>query len=515
MIAAMNETLKACDVLIIGSGLAGLTAALTLPKNLNIVIISKTQLCSGASKYAQGGIAAAQNNKASQDQHIDDTLKAGAHTNHPNHTQSILAQGQASIQWLQQQGIHFDTHDHNYSLHQEGGHSVRRIYHIADHTGLAIAQQLSSNVQQAPHIQTLCQHIAIDLITHNNQCLGAHCYVEDLDIIHTYQAKHVILATGGASKIYLYSSNPETASGDGIAMAHRAGAATLDLAFNQFHPTCLYHPNAGSFLITEAIRGEGGHLLTPQGQRFMEKYHPSGELAPRDIVARAIDHEIKRLGSACMWLDISHRDSDWLKQAFPTIYQKCLTCDIDITQQPIPIVPAAHYTCGGVKTDLNGQTSIKNLFAIGEVAHTGLHGANRLASNSLLECVVMAQHAAQAISKQANIPMPHQAISPWDESKVRHSDQAVVVKHCWDACRRLMWDYVGIVRSDERLAHAKQTMTLLNHEIEQYYQRFRVDRHLIECRNLICVAQQIIRACQNQTQNIGLHYNVDLTELEV
>lgn len=496
------------DILIIGSGLAGLTAALQLADNHQVALLSKDDIISGASQYAQGGIAAAKSSDLHC--HIADTLASGANTNNRNIVKTILKQGTWAIDWLQRQGVVFSSDGDQPCLHQEAGHSERRIYHIADHTGKAIINALAAKVQQHPNIRFFSHHIAIDLVTKGQKCMGAYCYNESMDRVDVFQATHTILATGGASKVYLYTSNPNTASGDGIAMALRAGVHIKALEFNQFHPTCLYHPHAGSFLITEALRGEGGKLRLPNGNRFMQHHHPDAELATRDTVARAIDHEMKRHGIPCVFLDMTHRDADWLRETFPTVYQTCQKFNIDIANEPIPVVPAAHYTCGGIETNEYGLTNLDNLYAIGEVAHTGLHGANRLASNSLLECVVMGNQVSQWIKQQPKLPALVETIQPWDASQVKPSDQGVVVQHCWDACRRLMWDYVGIVRSNQRLDHAHKIILLLEQEIDDYYRKFLVNRALIECRNIIVVAKHIIAAAKAQSQNTGLHYNLDL-----
>ncbi len=504
------------DILIIGSGIAGLSAALCLADKHHVHILSKNKLCSGASAWAQGGIAASTHHEDALAKHKQDTLTAGANINDKEAVDTIINDSLACINWLKSQGVLFEHDESGPKLRQEGGHSERRIYYVADHTGRAIAQALIAKVLAHPNITYFEYTTAIDLILEDRRCVGTYGYRENDDVVDVFTAQHTIIATGGASKVYLYNSNPDIASGDGIAMAERAGVATEGMAFNQFHPTCLYHPQAKSFLISEALRGEGAKLELPDGSSFMHKFHADGELAPRDIVARAIDFELKRLGTPCVYLNISHRDPQWVKTQFPTIYQTCLSYQIDITKQPIPVVPAAHYTCGGIKTDLNGKTSLDGLYAIGEVAHTGLHGANRLASNSLLECVAMARQVGKHIASASFVTLPR-IIKPWDDSKVAASDQKVVVSHCWHSCRMIMWDYVGIVRSHERLARAAHSMAFLGMEINNYYRRFRVNRALIECRNLVMVAQNIIESAQKQSKNVGLHYNTDLddnTDLE-
>ncbi len=494
-------------VIIIGTGLAGLTCAICLAEEYKITLLSKNTCGDGASIYAQGGIAASKECHQAQSRHIQDTLIAGCHHNNPSHVKAIIQSSHKAIEWLQAQEVVFDQSGDTPSLHQEGGHQERRIYHIEDTTGAKIIDKLRKKVQKNSRITLLENHIAIDLIKEENQVIGVSVLNENSSNIHTLYANSVCLATGGASKVYLYASNPETASGDGLAMALRAGAKTSDLAFNQFHPTCLYHPKARSFLITEAMRGEGATLKLPDGSRFMHRFHPDADLAPRDTVARAIDFEIKRLGIKHVYLDISHRESDWIKQAFPNIYATCFALGIDITQEAIPVVPAAHYTCGGITTDIYGRTSLHNLYAIGEVACTGLHGANRLASNSLLECIVMARNAANDILKHM-VDKQNKTNERLSNKPALH--QGVIVQHTWEACRNLMWNYVGIVRSDERLRYAQETISLLEKEINQTFCRYQANRALIECRNLIAVAKAIVQAAQEQTSNKGLHYNEDL-----
>lgn len=494
--------------IIVGTGLAGLSTAICLADHAEVTLISKNICGDGASIYAQGGIAASKNCQESQTRHIEDTLKAGCYHNHTEHVTSIIRESHEAINWLTQQGVQFDHINNHPSLHQEGGHQERRIYHIADTTGAQIIDQLRKHVRNHPHITVLENHIAIDLVQEQNQVQGLIVLDENNQQIKTLYADYVCLATGGASKVYLYASNPETASGDGLAMALRAGVESSDLAFNQFHPTCLYHPKARSFLITEAMRGEGAKLLLPDQTPFMHRFHPDADLAPRDTVARAIDFEIKRLGIKHVFLDISHRESGWIQSAFPNIYSTCLELGIDITKEPIPVVPAAHYTCGGIKTDTQGQTSINRLYAIGEVACTGLHGANRLASNSLLECITMAINAARAIllqntTTQKTKPTIHQETKP-------PLPQSVIVQHTWEACRNLMWNYVGIVRSNQRLNYAYDTILLLEKEINHTFSSYHPTRALIECRNLILVSKAIIHAAQKEKRNIGLHFNEDL-----
>ncbi len=428
---------------------------------------------------------------------------------------------------MQQLGVPFSSEifmsgERELHLTREGGHMHRRVVHAADATGKAMSDTLENHARHHDSITFYEHHIAVDLITTkkqgiessshtviNNSCIGAYVLNTKNDRVETFQARFVVLATGGASKVYLYTSNPDGSTGDGIAMAWRAGCSISNMEFNQFHPTCLYHPEAKSFLISEAVRGEGGKLLLPNGKRFMHKFDERGELAPRDIVARAIDHEMKRLGIPCIYLDISHRSPAFIASHFPTIHKQCLKFGIDITKEPIPVVPAAHYTCGGVNTDLNGHTDINNLYAIGETAHTGLHGSNRMASNSLLECLVFAQATAKKISSLINEPYTLPKISNWDESRVTDSDEEVVISHNWDELRRFMWDYVGIVRTNKRLERAKHRVSLLQQEITEYYSNFRISSDLIELRNLTLVAELIIRSAMSRKESRGLHFSLD------
>jgi len=511
------------DVLIIGGGAAGLSLALRLADSHSISLISKGKLTEGSTYYAQGGIAAVLDKEDSFEEHIADTLNAGANLCDPEVVRHVVEHGPASIQWLIDQGVPFTrdaNHQPPYHLTREGGHSHRRIIHAADATGRAVETTLDQQVQQHPNIAVHEQHIAVDLITRqklgqeDNRVLGAYVLDRQAGHVKVFRARFVILATGGASKVYLYTSNPDTSTGDGIAMAWRAGCRVANMEFNQFHPTCLYHPEAKSFLVTEAIRGEGGHLKLPDGSRFMDRFDPRGELAPRDIVARAIDHEMKRLGSECVYLDISHRPAEFIKEHFPTVYQRCLEYGYDMTKEAIPIVPAAHYTCGGIMTDLNGQTDIEGLYAIGETAFTGLHGANRMASNSILECLVFAAAASQHIITQGKEAAPTDDLPEWDESRVTDSDEEVVVTHNWHELRTFMWDYVGIVRTNKRLQRAQRRVNLLQNEIEEYYGNFRVTNDLLELRNLTDVADLIIQCAMNRKESRGLHYTLDYPEVD-
>ncbi len=509
------------DVLIIGSGAAGLTSALQLDKSLNIALISKSSLQGGASWLAQGGIAAVFDENDSADAHVKDTLVAGAGLCHEDAVRFVVENGPEAVNWLIQQGVTFtrENNQESYHLTQEGGHSHRRILHTADATGKEVTGTLVEQVIAAPNIDIFEHHCAVDLVTQADKnsrkirCTGAYLLDIQTSVISLFQAKSVILASGGASKAYLYTSNPDGASGDGIAMAWRKGCRVANLEFNQFHPTCLYHPKAKSFLITEALRGEGAILRLPNGNTFMENFHPDAELAPRDVVARAIDHEMKRLGSDCLYLDISHQSAEFITEHFPTVYNQCLQYGIDITTDPIPVVPAAHYTCGGIIVGNDGQTDLLNLYAIGENAFTGLHGANRMASNSLLECLVYAQGAARKINHQiGQIPVPD-FIPEWDESRVSHSDEDVVISHNWDELRRFMWDYVGIVRTDKRLARAQHRIKLLQKEIQEYYSNCLITRDLLELRNLATVSELIIRCAMQRKESRGLHFTLDYPEL--
>jgi len=510
------------DVLIIGSGAAGLTVALNLPTTLRIAILAKSLPSEGSTYYAQGGVAAVLDASDSVESHIADTLDAGAGLCHEETVRYTVEHSREAIQWLIDAGVHFTGKqpDHDYHLTREGGHSHRRVIHAADATGRAIETTLLEQVNRRDNIQLYADHIAIDLITSHklghggHRVLGAYVLDRSRDRVDVFAANSVVLATGGASKVYLYTSNPDIATGDGIAIAWRAGCRVANMEFNQFHPTCLYHPKAKTFLITEAIRGEGGKLLLPDGQRFMDRFDPRAELAPRDIVARAIDHEIKRLGADCVYLDISHRPAKFIQEHFPTIYQRCLPLGIDITREPIPVVPAAHYTCGGVMVDLHGRTDIDGLYAVGETGFTGLHGANRLASNSLLECLVFGRAVATDIASRQAPQLSQISLPPWDESRVTDSDEEVVVAHNWDELRRFMWDYVGIVRTDKRLQRAKRRVELLIGEIQEYYGNFRVTSDLLELRNLVQVAELIIHSAMARKESRGLHYTLDYPQPE-
>lgn len=511
------------DVLIIGSGAAGMTLALKLSKQFRIAILCKEEPNEGATYYAQGGVAAVLDEYDSIDSHIEDTLRAGAGLCHRDVVKFTVEQSPDIIRWLIELGVRFDTETDeggsHFHLTQEGGHSHRRVIHAADATGKEIALTLYQQLSTYENVEFFKRYVAVDLITedsigrHGKRCLGAYVLNQDTQQVELFRATYVVLATGGASKVYLYTSNPDTASGDGIAMAWRAGCRVGNLEFNQFHPTCLYHPEARSFLVTEALRGEGAKLRLPDGSLFMHRFHEMGELAPRDIVARAIDHEMKRLGCDCVYLDISHREEDFIKSHFPNIHARCLEFGIDITRRPIPIVPAAHYTCGGIVTDLSGATDIPNLFAIGESSFTGLHGANRMASNSLLECMVFATAAARRIESQGPQKPSTLPVPAWDESQVTNSDEDVVISHNWDELRRFMWDYVGIVRTNKRLQRARRRVQLLNQEVTEYYSNYRISHDLLELRNLITVADLIIQSAIRRHESRGLHYTLDYPDL--
>ncbi len=502
------------DVVIIGSGAAGLAAALQLPTSLDIAILAQAELEQTSSYWAQGGISAVLDPNDSVDLHVRDTIETGAGICDQQVVEFTVANSTECINWLADLGMPFtldnpELVDSAFHLTREGGHSMRRVVHVADTTGTAMQQTLQAHVAERANIRILQDHIAIDLISKEQECVGLYAYNRGNQHVDVFRAQKVILATGGASRVYLYTSNPDGSTGDGIAMAWRAGCRVANMEFNQFHPTCLYHPEARTFLITEAVRGEGGKLLLPDGSRFMPRFDERAELAPRDIVARAIDHEMKRLGIECVYLDISHKSRAFIKSHFPAIYQRCLDFDIDITRQPIPVVPAAHYTCGGVMVDTNGRTDLKNLYAIGEVTYTGLHGANRMASNSLLECLVYARSAAAAIADEIEPGKSMPALARWDESKVTNSDEDIVVSHNWDELRRFMWDYVGIVRTNKRLERALHRSELLESEIFEYYGNYKVSADLLELRNLVVVADLIIRSALARKESRGLHFTLD------
>ncbi len=506
------------DVLIVGSGLAGLSAALHLAPTHRVAVLTKRDLSDGSSGYAQGGIAAVMAAGDSFESHVQDTLVAGAGLCDPVATRFVIEHAPENIRWLQQLGVPFSLEGGQLHLTREGGHSERRIVHATDATGAAVQDTLMAKVRATANITLFEHHMLVDLITSaklgldGQRCLGLYALNEVTDVVDTFSAPHTILATGGAGKVYLYTTNPDTATGDGIAAAWRAGCRVGNMEFIQFHPTCLYHPDAKSFLISEAVRGEGGKLILPDGTRFMPAHDARAELAPRDVVARAIDFEMKKRGLDCVYLDISHQPKEFLLEHFPTIYARCLELGIDIAKRPIPVVPAAHYTCGGVVVDLAGRTDLAGLYAVGEASYTGLHGANRLASNSLLECMVYARAATQAIQQETAQAVP--ALPAWDDSRVTDADECVVISHNWDELRRFMWDYVGIVRTNKRLERAAHRIELLRSEIQEFYSSFHVTRDLLELRNLVQVADLIVRSAQSRHESRGLHFSRDYPATE-
>ena len=512
------------DLIVIGSGLAGLTFALkSANAGYEVAVITKEVLSENSSYYAQGGIAAVWSLEDSYESHVEDTLNAGAGLCDRNTVEFVVKQGPQSIEWLIQNGVAFsrrEGHTKNpeeFHLTQEGGHSQRRVVHAEDATGRKVESTLVSNVHNHKMISVYENCIAIELITQSKldntkpeRCLGAYVLDTRNENVVTFVSNAVVIATGGASKSYLYTSNPDTSTGDGIAMAWRAGCRVANMEFVQFHPTCLYHPHAKSFLISEALRGEGGKLVLPDGSSFMAKYDSREELAPRDIVARAIDHEMKAGGYDCVYLDITMKSKKFLQTHFPNIYSKCLDFGINISSDPIPVVPAAHYTCGGVEIDLNGRTNLPGLYCIGESAHTGLHGANRLASNSLLECIVFADAASKhIINHPIQVDLSATQVPLWDESQVTDPNEMIVVSHNWDELRRFMWDYVGIVRTEKRLKRALRRVAMLAEEVQEFYSQFRVSRDLIELRNLVQVAELIVLCALSRQESRGLHFMLD------
>ncbi len=514
------------DFLVIGSGIAGLSYALKVADQGTVALITKRDIDVTATQLAQGGIATVFSAEDSFESHVEDTMVAGAHLPHREIVEKVVKAGPEAIHNLIDWGVQFSRNEDNkYSLTREGGHSHRRILHAKDATGREIERALVEAASAHPNITLYEDHIAVDLITEaklrrknleQNRCLGAYILDKQTGQVDTFGARFTILATGGAGKVYLFTCNPDIATGDGVAIGWRAGADVANMEFMQFHPTTLFHPHAKSFLISEAVRGEGGILRRADGQAFMDKYHQLKDLAPRDIVARAIDSEMKKYGEDCMFLDITHKGADFIKDHFPTIYETCLSFGIDMTKEAIPVVPAAHYLCGGLKTDSNGETNIRNLFAIGEVACTGLHGANRLASNSLLEGIVFAKWAAQTCLARIELdPSPEALNLPipiWDSGKATNSDEEVVVAHNWDEIRRCMWNYVGIVRSTKRLQRALSRINLVQHEIDEYYWNFLLTSDLIELRNITTVAKLIVESALQRHESRGLHYTIDYLE---
>ncbi len=510
------------DVIIVGSGGAGLSLALSLPHHYNIAVLAKAPLTEASTYYAQGGVAAVLDETDSIQQHIDDTMIAGAQLCELDAVKHTVKGGKPSVDFLLKHGVQFTLDDaEQLHLTREGGHSQRRIIHAADATGKAISTTLVQRAREQKNLTIFENYIAIDLITteklgideQKNRAVGLYALNEKTGKVHTFLAPFTALACGGAMKAYLYTSNPDIATGDGIAMAYRAGCRVANMEFNQFHPTCLYHPQARSFLITEAMRGEGAYLRLPEGERFMLRFDERAELAPRDIVARAIDFEIKRLGIRHVWLDITHKPAEFVKEHFPTLYTRLLELGIDITKDMIPVVPAAHYTCGGVIVDEYSQTDISGLYAIGETSYTGLHGANRMASNSLLECFVYGMSAAQHIQSQFNPEVSLPAVPEWDDSQVTDADEDVVILQNWDELRQTMWNYVGIVRTSKRLKRALHRIEMLKREITEYYEDYQVSKNLIELRNLVLVSEMIVRCAMERKESRGLHYTLDYPEL--
>jgi L-aspartate oxidase len=508
------------DVLIIGSGAAGLSAALSLSPELRVGVLAKGQLSAGSTAWAQGGIAAVLDTGDTFERHVEDTITAGAGLNDRAAVEFVVGNAPAAIERLAALGVPFNPGGNRWHLTREGGHSHRRIVHVDDATGWAVQQALENAAAKRTNLQLIPDMVAIDLVTGRHaiggdgrrRVWGVYALNRATGTVETITARATILATGGASRAWLYSTNPRGSTGDGIAMAWRAGCRVANMEFNQFHPTCLYNPTVKNFLITEAMRGEGGQLRIPgTGHRFMPEFDTREELAPRDIVARAIDHELKRLGIDYVHLDISHREPDFVRTHFPTIAARLAQPDIgiDITREPIPVVPAAHYTCGGVLVDRAARTDLEGLYAAGEVTMSGLHGANRLASNSVLECLVFGVAAAEHINGNWDDLAPPPAIRPWDESRVTHSDEEVVVHHNWQEIRRFMWDYVGIVRTTKRLERALNRVNLLRQETEDYYGHFRVTPDLVELRNLVEVAGLIVRSALAREESRGLHYTLD------
>jgi L-aspartate oxidase len=517
--------MKQYDFVVIGSGIAGLSFALKAAKHGSVAVITKRKGADSNTAWAQGGIACVSSDEDSFELHVRDTLDAGAGLCDEQVVRTIVTEGPERIRELVEHGLHFDERQvsghRELDLGKEGGHSKRRVLHVQDVTGLEIEKTLLSQLERSPNVELLENHMAVDLITAGklgfateDRCLGVYVLDEGTQQVETVRTDRLVLATGGCGKVYLYTTNPAVATGDGVALAWRAGATIANMEFIQFHPTCLYHPQARSFLVSEAVRGEGGILRNTRGEDFMERYDRRGALAPRDIVARAIDAEIKRLGAHCVFLDITHKPPEFLRERFPHIYETCLRFGIDMTKEPIPVVPAAHYQCGGIKTDVNGATTLPGLYAVGEVACTGLHGANRLASNSLLEGIVVAHRACEAAIRDQPTSHPAREISlpEWESGDVQDVDELVVIYHNWDEIRRLMWDYVGIVRTTKRLQRAAARLRNLQREIREFYWNFNVTVDLLELRNLATVAALIVDSALSRRESRGLHYNLDFPQ---
>ena len=519
--------MKEFDFVVIGSGIAGLTFALNAAKHGSVAVITKRKGADSNTAWAQGGVACVTSDEDSFELHVRDTLEAGAGLCDEATVRTIVTEGPARIRDLTDIGLHFDEREvsghREPDLGREGGHSKRRVLHVQDVTGLEIENTLLRELQRSATVQLFENHMAVDLITAGklgfateDRCLGVYVLDEKTTAVETIRTDRLVLATGGCGKVYLYTTNPDIATGDGVAIAWRAGATIANMEFIQFHPTCLFHPKAKSFLISEAVRGEGGILRNNRGEDFMAQYHPQKSLAPRDIVARAIDAEIKRSGANCVFLDITQKSPEFLRERFPHIYETCLRFGVDMTKQPIPVVPAAHYQCGGIKTDVNGATTLPGLYAIGEVASIGLHGANRLASNSLLEGLVVAHRALEASVRHQ--PPAHAARSialpEWQPGNVQNLDELVVIYHNWDEIRRLMWDYVGIVRTDKRLQRASARLRNLQREIREFYWNFKITVDLLELRNLATVAALIVDSALSRKESRGLHYTLDHPELD-
>ncbi len=520
--------MKEYDFVVLGSGIAGLSFALKAAKHGSVAVITKRKAGDSNTAWAQGGVACVTSDEDSFELHLRDTLEAGAGLCDEAVARTIVTEGPERIRELVELGVHFDQRekgsgDTEPDLGREGGHSKRRVLHVQDVTGLQIEKTLLEELSRSPAVELLEHHMAVDLITAGklgfateDRCLGVYVLDEKTGEVETIRTDRLVLATGGCGKVYLYTTNPDIATGDGVAMAWRAGATIANMEFVQFHPTCLFHAEAKSFLISEAVRGEGGILRNERGEDFMHRYDPRESLAPRDIVARAIDAEIKRSGAKCVFLDITHQPPEFLRERFPHIYETCLRFGIDMTKQPIPVVPAAHYQCGGVQTDVNGATSLPGLYAIGEVACTGLHGANRLASNSLLEGVVVAHRAFEELVRDNPPSHPARQIQlpEWESGEAQNVDELVVIYHNWDEIRRLMWDYVGIVRTDKRLQRASARLRNLQREIREFYWNFHITVDLLELRNLATVAALIVDSALSRKESRGLHYTLDYPELD-